>query len=286
MKRVLKWIGIGVAGVVGLILAAALGIFLVSSYMLGQEHKAKAETLAQPSAALLADAPRQARIQGCVTCHGEGLSGRVMIDGMPFARVYAPNLTEVASRATDQQLAAAIRQGIGHDGRALYIMPSPQYSRMSDAEVAALIRFIRSQKRVPGEIHGFEAGPIGHFAVATGGLPSAMSLMEDFRTRMPIDAGPAHAAGRRLVANGCSECHGPAVEGQTMPNGVEPPDLTIAAAYDYEQFRTLLRTGKTPGNKELGLMKEVAQKDFVHLTDGEIKAIHDYLRARAEKVTR
>ena len=284
MKRVLKWIGIGVAAVVGLVLVAALGIFLVSAYMLGQTHEAKAETLAAPSAALLADAPRQARIQGCVTCHGEGLRGALMIDGMPFARVTAPNLTEIAARASDQQLAAAIRQGIGHDGRPLFIMPSPQYSRMNDAEVAALIAFIRKQPRAPGNSGGFDPGPIGRLAVVTGGLPSAMSMMEDFRTRIPIDAGPAFAPGRRLAANGCSECHGPALDGQKMPNGAEPPNLSMAAAYDYDQFRTLLRTGKTPGNKELGLMKEVAQKDFVHLTDDEIKALHDYLRARADKL--
>ena len=286
MKRVLKWIGIGVAAVVGLIAVAAIGIFIVSGYMLGEKHEAKAETLAPPSAALLADAERQARIQGCLTCHGEGLKGDLMIDGMPFARVVAPNLTQIAARASDQQLAAAIRQGIGHDGRALYIMPSPQYSRMSDAEVAALIAFIRKQPRVAGNEGGFQAGPIARALLVTGKLPSAMSMMEDFRTRTPIDAGPAHAAGRRLAANACSECHGPALDGQTMPNGAEPPDLTIAGAYDFDQFRTLLRTGKTPGNKQLGLMKEVAEKDFVHLKDEEIKALHDYLRARAEKLVR
>lgn len=284
MKRVAKWIGLGLAGLIGLLIVAAIGIFLVSGYMLGKVHEAKAETLAPPTAQLLADAPRQARIQGCLTCHGEGLRGSMMIDAPIFARVTAPNLTEVAARASDQQLAAAIRQGIGHDGRALFIMPSPQYSRMSDGEVAALIAFIRSQPRAAGNSGGFKPGPIGRAIVAIGRLRPAPAKMEEFRTRAPIQAGPAHSAGQRLAANSCSECHGPALEGQTMEDGSEVPNLTIAAAYDYDQFRTLLRTGRTPGNKKLGLMKEVAEKDFVHLTDAEIKALHDYLRARAEKL--
>ena len=284
MKRIAKWLGIGLAGLIGLLVLAAIGVFLVSGYMLGRSHEAKAETLSLPSAELLADAPRQARIQGCLTCHGEGLRGKVMFDAPPFARVTAPNLTQVAARATDQQLAAAIRQGIGHDGRALFIMPSPQYSRMSDAEVAALIAFIRSQPRAPGNTEGFQPGPIGRAIVVTGGIRSAPAKMEEYRTKAPIHLGAQHAAGRRLVANSCSECHGPALDGQALEDGSTVPNLTIAGAYDYEQFRTLLRTGVTPGNKKLGLMKEVAEKDFVHLTDAEIKSAHDYLRARAQMI--
>lgn len=178
MKRVAKWIGIGLAGVVGLLVLAAIGIFLVSGYMLGRNHEAKAETLARPSAAMLADAPRQARIQGCISCHGEGLRGKVMIDAPVFARLTAPNLTEVAARSTDQQLAAAIRQGIGHDGRALFIMPSPQYSRLDDAEVAALISFIRRQPRVLGQAEGFEPGPVGRALVATGKMRPVLAKLE------------------------------------------------------------------------------------------------------------
>jgi mono/diheme cytochrome c family protein len=284
MKRVAKWLGIGLAGLVGLLIVAAIGIFLVSGYMLGRTHEAKAETLVRPTAQLLADAPRQARIQGCLSCHGEGLRGRMMIDAPVFARVTAPNLTQVAALASDQQLAAAIRQGIGHDGRALFIMPSSQYSRMSDGEVAALIAFIRSLPRAEGNMGGFKPGPIGRAVLVTGGLRPTLAKMEEYRTKAPVHAGPAHAAGQRLAANDCSECHGPALEGQTMEDGSVTPNLTIAGAYDYDQFRTLLRTGKAPGNKKLGLMKEVAEEDFVHFTDAEIKSLHDYLRARAEKL--
>ncbi len=284
MKRIAKWIGIGLGGLVGLLVLAAIGIFLVSGYMLGKTHEAKAETLSAPTAALLSDAPRQARVQGCLNCHGDGLRGKVMIDAPVFARLTAPNLTEVAARATDQQLAAAIRQGIGHDGRALFIMPSPQYSRLSDAEIAALIAFIRSQPRAPGNVEGFKPGPIGRAVVVTGGLQPATAKIDEYRTKAPIQVGAAHAPGHRLAANSCSECHGPALEGQNMGQGSVAPDLMIAGAYDLEAFKTLLRTGKAAGGKKLGIMKEVAEKDFVHLTDAEIKSLHDYLRARAEKL--
>jgi hypothetical protein len=38
MKRVAKWISIGIGGLVGLLALAAIGIFLVSGYMLGKTH--------------------------------------------------------------------------------------------------------------------------------------------------------------------------------------------------------------------------------------------------------
>lgn len=71
-----------------------------------------------------------------------------------------------------------------------------------------------------------------------------------------------------------------------MDEGSVTPDLAMAGAYDLDQFKTLLRTGKAAGGKKLGLMKEVAEKDFVHLTDAEIQSLHGYLRARAEKLSR
>jgi len=284
MKRIAKWLGIGVAGLLALLVLAAIGIFAVSGYIMGRSHEARAETLVAPTPAQLADGPRQAKILGCVTCHGEGLRGKVMFDAPNVAKVVAPNLTEVAARATDQQLAAAIRQGIGYDGRALFVMPSPQYSRLSDGEVASLIAFIRSQPRGPGLSDRPQIGPIGRVGMAMGKFKPSTARVEEYLTKMPIEVGPQHAAGRRLAANDCSECHGPQLEGEDMFEG-KTPDLSIAGAYDYEQFRTLLRTGKTPDNRKLGLMKEVAEKDFVHLTDSEIRSLHDYLRARAEKLS-
>jgi len=53
--------------------------------------------------------------------------------------------------------------------------------------------------------------------------------------------------------------------------------LAIAAAYDLEAFRTVLRTGVPLGGRQLRTMDRVARRDFSHLTDEEIAAIHAYL---------
>lgn len=287
MRKFLRRLGYVVGAIVVLALLFAAWVWFASWRVTTRVHEAAPERLAPPTAAQLADAGRQARIMGCAHCHGERLQGGLMFDGQPFATVWAPNLTELAPGASDQQLARAIRQGIGHDGRALFIMPSDQYSRFSDEEVAALIAEIRRTPRSSGPVSRIRWGPIGRFALAMGQIRPIMTRIEDYRIRQPFDTGPGEAAGRRLAANGCSACHGPDLTGGAEEGGgAAPPDLAIAGAYDLAQFRTLMRTGVPPGGRDLGLMKEVATRNFSSFTDEEVAQLHAYLRARAERVSR
>jgi mono/diheme cytochrome c family protein len=285
LVKILKWAGYGLGGLAGLAVIAILAVFGGSEAVMRRSYAAQPEQLAAPTPAQLADAGRQARILGCVSCHGEGLTGRVMFDMPNVARVIAPNLTQIAARASDQQLAAAIRQGIGHDGHALFVMPSPAYARLDDGEVAALIHWIRGHKPAPGSGGGLQPGPLGRIALAAGKFKPQPARVEQFRTEMPFDVGPAHRTGYRIAAKVCADCHGPALAGQKMDSGEVAPDLTIAGAYDFQQFRTLMRTGLAPGGRDLGLMSKVAKDDFSHLTDAELEALHDYLQARAAKLT-
>jgi len=287
MGKVLRWLGYLLGLIVLCLILFALWVWFASSRVLGRVHEAAPERLAAPSAAQLADAGRQTRILGCANCHGRGLQGGMMFDAQPFATFWAPNLTELAGRASDQQLAAAIRQGIGQDGRALFIMPSEQYSRLSDQEVAAIVAQIRRVPRSGGPVARVQWGPIGRFALATGGIRPVMAMIEDFRVRQPFDTGPGEAAGRRLAATACAACHGPDLSG--MPSndgGAAPPDLAIAGAYDLAQFRILMRTGRPPGGRDLGMMKEVATRAFSSFSDEEVAQLHAYLRARAQRAAR
>lgn len=286
MKTLFRWLGYALAGLIVLALGFVGWVWFASAQVLGARHEAGTERLAAPTPAQLADAGRQARILGCVNCHGEGLRGRVMADVPNVVRIWAPNLNELAARVSDQQLAQAIRQGIGADGRALFDMPSEVYARLTDQEVAALIAYVRSVPRAGAPVSPLEWGPIGRFALATGGVSPAMAMIEDFRVRQPYDLGARHAAGRRLAAIQCAGCHGPDLAGDEPIPGLIAPDLAIAGAYDLDQFRTLLRTGVAPHGRDLGLMREVGEKDTPSYTDGEIDALHAYLVARAQRLAR
>ena len=143
MARALRWAGYAFASIFGLVLIAVAAIWLLSSSKLNARAEGRPEHLAQPTPAQQADIEREARSLGCFSCHGEGLRGNKMFDQPLIGTVWAPNLTLVAAHASDQQLARAIRQGIGVDGRSLFVMPSEAFQHLSDQEVTALVAMIR-----------------------------------------------------------------------------------------------------------------------------------------------
>jgi mono/diheme cytochrome c family protein len=284
MRKALRWAGIGLGALIALLIVVAIVIFIWSEAILRRDYAAAAEALPAVGAAEIAEAPRLARVLGCLSCHGEGLKGKLMFDAPGVAKVFAPNVTEVAARASDQQLAAGIRQGIGHDGRRLFIMPSPQYSRLTDRETAALISWIRTLPRTQGQSKGLSAGPIGRLGLVIGSFRPAPDLVAEYRTQAPIALGAGHEAARHLAATACAECHGPSLMGGSAGPDQKAPDLRVAAGYDPAQFRTLMRTGRPPTGRGLGLMTTVSKDDFSHLTDSEIDALHAYLAARAKRL--
>jgi mono/diheme cytochrome c family protein len=284
MHKALRWAGIGLGGLIALLILAAIVIFIWSETILRRGYSAAPESLPAVSAAEQAGAPRLARVLGCLSCHGEGLKGKLMFEAPGIAKVFAPNLTEVAAKATDQQLAAGIRQGIGHDGRALFIMPSPMFSQLTDRETAALVRWIRTLPATPGQTRGLAAGPLGRVGLVLGWFRPAPAGVAEHRSQAPIALGREHEAARHLASIACTECHGPALMGGVAGPDEKTPDLRVAAGYDPGQFRTLLRTGRPPTGRDLGLMTTVSKNDFAHLSDAEIDALHAYLVARARRL--
>ena len=165
MAKVMRWAGYLVGALLILLLIAIAYIWIASSMKLNARAEAKPARLATPTAAQLADGPRQLHVLGCHTCHGDGLQGEVFLDEPGVATVYAPNLTLVAAKATDAQLDQAIRQGIGHDGRPLLIMPSEGYQFLTDAEAAALIAAIRATPKTGKEQPTAKVGPKGRIGI-------------------------------------------------------------------------------------------------------------------------
>ncbi len=283
MARALRWVGYAVGALLLLLLLGAAWLWFASNRTLNAAVPQRPERLVQPTPAAMANIERRARTLGCISCHGEGLSGKVFMDSAIFARVHAPNLTAVAARATDQQLARGIRQGIGADGRALLIMPSEAYQHLTDEETSALVAFIRGLPRAGQPSPRRSLGPIARFAVASGGFQTSPALVAQYQQRPAADLGAGHALGRHLARTTCSGCHGSDLAGRQVSPEINAPDLTIAGAYDLPAFTRLLREGVAPGNKPLKEMRQVARNDSRFYTDEEIAALHAYLVARAQR---
>ena len=102
-------------------------------------------------------------LSGCIYCHsphawsaaetpviaGKEGSGEVEPYANLPGRIVAPNLTPDqetgAGTWSDDQLVRAIREGIGHDGRALFpLMPYQHFRSMPDEDVASVVVYLRS----------------------------------------------------------------------------------------------------------------------------------------------
>lgn len=278
MKTLLKWVLRGFAAVAGIVLVAVAGLWGVSQATVMRSWPKTAQTtIAAHDAGAVARGQTLAMRYGCLDCHGAHLTGKLFFDEMPVGRVWGPNLTFAAQHQSDADLARAIRTGVASDGRALWIMPSSAFAHFTDAETADILAFIRAQP-VAGEHQPRpQFGPLGRVGVVLGKFRSAPQLVELERGLRPDDLGGAHAEGRSL-ARACMECHGADLKGGETTGA---PDLTVAAAYDFEDFARLLRTGVAAGDRKLGLMSEAAPGRFASLSDRQIAELHDYLKARA-----
>lgn len=286
MRKLLRWVGYIVVALVVLLAIALALIWFAGGRKLHGHPVQHAERLTLPTTAQLADAPRQLTVLRCIGCHDKGLRGDLFFDEPYVAKIYAPNLTQVAAKATDEQLARAIREGIGTDGRSLVIMPSATFARLDDGEVAALIAAVRALPKVGEPTPPRSVGILGRLGLVTGKFHTAPEQVAQYAGKLPIDLGPRFAVVRHIAASNCAECHGPDVGGGEAEPGLIAPDLTIAGAYDLQTFKTLMRTGVPAGGRKLKLMGDVARESMSDMTDGEIEQLYAYLQARAKRVSR
>ena len=282
MTRFLKWLGLGLAGLVGVAVVAIVLLYAGTEIMLRWPHaKTPVAIAAAHDPGAVARGARIAKVYGCNDCHGADLTGVLFFDEMPVARIAGPNLSLKVGQQSDADLARAIRTGVASDGRALWVMPSEAFARLSDAETSDLLAYLRSQPPKGHPQPAKQVGPVGRLGAVLGKFRPAPGLVTATQGVNPPDLGPQFAQGRAL-ARACMECHGMDLKGS---EGVKSPDLTIAGAYDEADFERLLRTGVAAGNRRLGLMSQSAPGRFNTWSHQEIGALHAYLKARAAAET-
>lgn len=247
-------------------------------------------------------------LSGCPLCHGEWdrtvdghpakadrlVAGRSWAEeGLPW--LVAPNLTPDketgAGDWTDDMLARAIREGIGHDGRALFpVMPYLRYAAMSDEDLASLIVYLRTlpaiRNPLPKTEIPFPPGPLINSVPQPITQPIAAPDMST-----PVKRG------EYLTRIGvCEECHTP-----TDPQGAKIPGLDWAGGfplvdeiakrtvhsvnltpdpsgipyYDESLFLTAMHTGKVIARELDDMMPWAAYRT---LTDDDLKAMFAYIK--------
>ena len=76
MKKALKWVGIVVGVLLGIVVVLAIGVFFVSNARINKTYEISVAPLDIPSDAAALEAGKHISvIRGCIDCHGEDLTG-------------------------------------------------------------------------------------------------------------------------------------------------------------------------------------------------------------------
>lgn len=225
---------------------------------------------------------------------GKEFSGSDIPEVSLPGRVVAPNLTpDVETGAggwPDDALARAIREGVGHDGRALFpMMPySDFHDFMSDEDLASVIVYLRSLPAVHNPLPKTEI--IFPLKYIMRNFPEPLTAPVAERTF----SSPEKRGEYLTQLIGCAGCHTPVgadhnfVPGMDFGGGqvFEGPWGKVASAnltpdpagipyYDQALFIRTIRTGYV-GSRALNPL--MPWSIFRNMTDDDLNAIFAYLK--------
>lgn len=283
MKRFLKWTAIGLGSLVAIALVLVLGL---SEYQLRRTYDIALTPIAVPTDSAGIERGRHiALTRGCDGCHGQNLEGSVMFDDPKIARIVAPNVTKIVREYSDAELARAIRHGVRKNGTSVAVMPSSMFYHLSDADLGALIAYLRSVPPAESDLPRHSMRLLARVGIVTGQYHTEASIIDH---DAPRQAEPSEtdlvAQGRYLAKSSCTECHGQNFEGGAA--GPEPtPSLVVVQAYSADEFTRLMREGIRRNGDKVGFMGEVARSRFSKFTDAEVAAVYAYLHSPTEATT-
>jgi hypothetical protein len=299
--------------IVMLAIVVAAGIFVTCTQV--KADKAKSSVLVSKYARPLTDAKfvstpqRLARgkylvngVLRCFHCHAEAdttkagwpplenrLGSGKIFEQTDSTYLYAPNISPDketgAGTWTDDMFARVLRNGIGHDGRALYAMPWWIYKRLSDEDLASVIVYLRSIPAVKNKLPQrlLSAG-------AEIGLQNEPRPMEITSVPQP-DTSTLLAKGRYLVTIGeCEGCHtawykrnpgffggGNVIANDGTDSAIVSAnissDITGIGGWDDETFIRVIRTGKNGATHH-----SMPWREFANISDADLRAIFAALK--------
>jgi len=276
----MKWFKRILLGAAGLVLLAIAAFYASSEYLIRQHYTAEPRVLSLADMeAVPGEGERLARVFGCYRgCHGRHMQGNVAFEDPSFLRAVAPSLKDAVDNYDTRQLEALVRQGVRPDGRSVWAMPSGSFASMTDRHLAEILGFIRDypEQERAAELPDFKIYAGGRLAVLTGLMEAQAAIAARFDPLDDNALSDPMVQGRYFALNACSECH------NTTLDGFEgfTPSLAVARGYDREQFRRLMSEGIGVGDRELGLMSEVAKMRFSQFKPAEVDVLYDYLQSR------
>jgi mono/diheme cytochrome c family protein len=227
--------------------------------------------------------------RGCVDCHGAKAGGAMFVDDGKGLRIAGPNISpgpgSVVAGFTPADWERAIRHGVDPKGRPLLVMPSEDYNRFTDDDLASLVAYLRHIEPASG------GGPVLDLPLPMrvlygfGMIRDAAAKIDHTRPpEQPVPDGVTTTHGA-YVANMCFGCHGAKLNGGQIPGG--PPDWPPAANLtpgdgsamtrypDADAFARLFKSGNRPDGTAVKVMPFGSLRQ---MNDTDVRALFLYLK--------
>jgi mono/diheme cytochrome c family protein len=222
----------------------------------------------------------------CTICHGDNLGGKLAFADAFLGRGYTANLTSgrggVGRRYSNADWVRSIRYGVRPDGRGIIFMPSDYFNQISDADLGAMIAYLKSLPPIDNDRTAVEINFTARLMIDLGIFGDVVRAARiDFRARRPP---PNADPGAYLVAvGGCTFCHGPQLTGGQGPEPGAPggPDLTPGGPLSHwspADFLATMRLGVNPEGHPIQ-PKYMPWLGYRNMTEDELGSIWRYLRS-------
>lgn len=291
------WVRIGLWGGAALLAAAAAAVaagHVLAERKMQRQVAVRVAALAMPTDAAAIERGRYLYAsRGCADCHGANGAGRSFIDDGAF-RVSGPHISpgsgSVTANYRGEDWVRSIRHGVKPSGRPAMIMPSEDYNRMSDADLGALVAYLKQMPATTGQPALLELPLPVRVLYAYGQIRDAAEKIDhSLPPEMPVPEGPTVEHGR-YVAQMCKGCHGATLAGGKIPGG--PPDWPAAADLrtgavmarypDADSFMRMMKSGQRPDGSKISVMPF---ESLAQMNDTDLRGLHVYLQSLGGQVT-
>jgi cytochrome c553 len=288
MRKVLKWIGIVLGALIGLLVLAVVILNILASLRLNRTHDVEAAAMTIPTDEASLGRGEHLATALCTECHGKDLSGEVMIDEAGMATVYASNITPSEAGVggfSDVDYLRAIRHGVDPEGKGLMIMPAEIFINWSEEDLGATIAYLKSLPPNDNSTPEKEIGILGR-TMLTAGLFGDIFPAEYIDHRIPFPESPeigvnAEYGAYFTRAFACTLCHGDDMKGGPPPPSIpeigEIPSAVTAAGWSTEAFLRMVTEGVKPDGSQIdpeGMPWEL----YANFDQEELQAVHLYLQ--------
>jgi hypothetical protein len=289
-------IGIVVGILVGLIATAMVAVYFAAEARLNKTYDIPPEAIDVPTdATSLERGRRLTAAVRCTECHAENLGGQIMDDNPVIGLFVATNLTSgkggIGGQFSDADWARALRHGVGPDGQSLIITPAQYYYYLSDADLGAMIAYLKRAPPVDNELPATTLGPLGRLILLlpqSDWLPAEKIDHTGPRPSAP-EPGVTAAYGEYLVRiSNCEVCHAlenagslagwSELRAQRFRGGQQPESPGYLTNWSEADFITAMRTGVTPDGDPLD-GDSMPWMNIGQMTDDELKTVWLYLQS-------